>query len=178
MKKICSDFFEKILFKEIWTTFFKEIWTNFFQKNLNNFFQRNFFWLPVAAKSWRIATKMRMKNFPIIVLCWCVFVNFGGTTDAFSRGLGPIYTKSYELSGLWGSCQHDCLFNSVIWIHLCRIWVIWFIHWIDEILKKLKNQKLKCWDLPPSLILHSLCFKSNTVKKRLVSHFDSFIVVA
>ena len=27
-------------------------------------------------------------------------------------------------------------------------------------------------------VIHSLCFKSNTVKKRLVSHFDSFIVVA
>ena len=27
-------------------------------------------------------------------------------------------------------------------------------------------------------LIHSLCFISNTVKKRLVSHFDSFIVVA
>ena len=26
--------------------------------------------------------------------------------------------------------------------------------------------------------LHSLCFKSNTVKKRLVSHFEHFLVVA
>ena len=26
--------------------------------------------------------------------------------------------------------------------------------------------------------LHSLCFKSNTVKKRLVSHFENFLVVA
>ena len=34
----------------------------------------------------------------LVLLRWCVFVNFGGTTDAFSRGLGPIYTKSYELN--------------------------------------------------------------------------------
>ena len=26
--------------------------------------------------------------------------------------------------------------------------------------------------------IHALCFKSNTVKKRLVSHFEHFIVVA
>ena len=26
--------------------------------------------------------------------------------------------------------------------------------------------------------MHSLCFKSNTVKKRLISHFEHFVVVA
>ena len=30
----------------------------------------------------------------------------------------------------------------------------------------------------PGGTLHSLCFKSNTVKKRLVSHFENFLVVA
>ena len=31
-KNFCSDFFEKKLSREIWTTFFKEIWTNSFKE--------------------------------------------------------------------------------------------------------------------------------------------------
>ena len=41
LKKICSDFFEKILFKEIWTISFKEIWT-ILKKNFKK--KKYFFW--------------------------------------------------------------------------------------------------------------------------------------
>ena len=46
----------------------------------------------------------------------------------------------------------------------------------NDVLKKTKGKSLLLKFKTHSI--HSLCFKSNTVKKRLVSHFDSFIVVA
>ena len=37
------------------------------------------------------------------------------------------------------------------------------------------NRKSGFWS---DFAIHSLCFKSNTVKRRLVSHFENFLVVA
>ena len=51
-----------------------------------------------------------------------------------------------------------------------------------ELLKDIQPKRFESflfiYDKKGDMKIHSLCFKSNTVKKRLVSHFDSFIVVA
>ena len=44
--------------------------------------------------------------------------------------------------------------------------------------EKSRKKKRLLWPKKKNLAIHSLCFISNTVKKRLVSHFQNSIVVA
>ena len=88
LKKNCSKKSEQLFSKKSEQISFKEIWTIFFD------------YLKQQSPE-ELPPRWGWKIFPLLFFfngCLYLFFYAGRTTDAFSRGLGPIYTKSYELN--------------------------------------------------------------------------------